>query len=251
MGRVIGICSGKGGVAKSTTAINLGIALHKFGRDVVIVDANLTTPNIGVYFGMPIPPVSLHHVLQGRYDIKDAIYMHPSGVKIIPGSISLEELKKTDPDKLRSVIKKLDNEIILLDCAAGLGNEVLNVIKAVDEVLIVSSAEMISISDALKTIKLVEEFDKEIIGIVLTRVNEYSMSIRDVETMLGKAVICAIPEDKAVSEALVKKEAVVVTEPNSKAAISYKRLAAKLIGEVYEEEGKGFFDRLLEFLGIK
>jgi len=57
--RVIGCISAKGGVGKTTSAINLAAALHVFGKDVILVDANLTTPNVGVYLGVPIAPVTL------------------------------------------------------------------------------------------------------------------------------------------------------------------------------------------------
>ena len=65
MKRVIVITSGKGGVGKTTTAINLGAAINHFGRDVLIVDGNLTTPNVGIHFGSPEVPVNLNHVLSG------------------------------------------------------------------------------------------------------------------------------------------------------------------------------------------
>jgi septum site-determining protein MinD len=89
MTRFISIISGKGGVAKTTTSINLGAALSYFGKDVIVVDANLTTPNIGVHLGVPVVPVHLHHALQGKHNIRDAVYMHPGGTKFVPASIAL------------------------------------------------------------------------------------------------------------------------------------------------------------------
>jgi len=67
--KLITVTSGKGGVGKTTTSINLGAALNELGKEVVVVDANLTTPNLGLHFGAPIVPVSLNHVLQGKADI--------------------------------------------------------------------------------------------------------------------------------------------------------------------------------------
>ena len=84
MAKVYVITSGKGGVGKTTTAVNLGAALNKFKEDVLIVDANLSTPNLGLHFGAPIVPVSLSHVLQGKAEIEDAIYEHSSGLKLVP-----------------------------------------------------------------------------------------------------------------------------------------------------------------------
>ena len=90
MAKLITITSGKGGVGKTTTAINLGAALNAFGKEVIILDANLTTPNIGLHLGAPIVPVSLNHVLLGKARLSDAIYEHESGTKIITSSLSIK-----------------------------------------------------------------------------------------------------------------------------------------------------------------
>src|SRR3989339_743502 len=107
MSRIITITSGKGGVGKTTTSINLAAALNFFGKDVIIVDANLTTPNVGLHLGAPIVPVSLNHVLLGKAKVSDAIYEHESGTKIIPSSLSVKELRRLDHSKLKEISKKL------------------------------------------------------------------------------------------------------------------------------------------------
>lgn len=88
MTKVITITSGKGGVGKTTTAINLAAALNSLGKDVILVDSNLTTPNVGIHLGAPIVPVTLNHVLLGKAKVGDAIYEHSSGTKILPSSLS-------------------------------------------------------------------------------------------------------------------------------------------------------------------
>jgi septum site-determining protein MinD len=103
MSRIITITSGKGGVGKTTTSINLGAAINAFGREVIVVDANLTTPNVGLHLGAPIVPISLNHVLSGKAKLTEAMYEHESGTKIIPSSLSVSELRRLDPDKLKDV----------------------------------------------------------------------------------------------------------------------------------------------------
>ena len=99
--------SGKGGVGKTTSAVNLGAAMNLLGEDIIIVDTNLTTPNIGLHLGTPVVPVTLNHVMNDKSKIEESIYEHESGTKIILSSLSIEELKKTNPKKLPEVIKKI------------------------------------------------------------------------------------------------------------------------------------------------
>src|SRR3989344_7937334 len=123
MTRLICVCSGKGGVGKTFLTANLGVALAEFGKDVAIVDANLTTPNLGLHMGIPLYPVTLHDVLKGNAKISDAIYEHESGLKIIPAGLSLKDLRGVDArDLSNAVIDLLGTiDIVILDASAGLG----------------------------------------------------------------------------------------------------------------------------------
>ena len=256
MTRYITCISGKGGAAKTTTSINLGAAFTYFGKDTTVIDANLTTPNIGVHLGVPIVPINLNHVLQGKNHISEAVYLHPIGTKIVPAGISINELKNTNPSNLRRVLRGLSGttDIAIIDSAAGLGREALLAMESGDEILIITNPELPAITDALKTIKVAEELGKKIIGVVLTRtnMNDGDISVKNVEAMLDKPVIAIIPEDKSVREALTMKDVVVYTHPKSGAAIEYKRLAAFLLGREYEDENidEGMFKKLLKRLKI-
>lgn len=83
MTRFIALLSGKGGVGKTTVALNLACALRSFKQDVIVVDCAFTTPDIGLYLGVPKPPVSLADALDGKKHIMDAVYSHASGMRII------------------------------------------------------------------------------------------------------------------------------------------------------------------------
>jgi septum site-determining protein MinD len=258
MTRFIVIASGKGGAGKTTTAINLGTALTNFGRNVIVIDANLTTPNIGIYLGAPSVPVTLHDVLAGKKHITEAAYMHPSGLKVIPGGLSLDNLKKIDYKKLSEALMDLNEkaEVILIDVGPGLTKETLTVFEMADEAIIVTNPEMASITDALRTVKMLEKMNKKVMGIVLTKVknDELEMSPKNIEIILEKPIIGIIPEDYAVRQATHLKHPVVYTHPSSDASLSYKKLAANLIGEKYEESLKskdGFFVYIVKMLGLK
>ncbi len=249
MSKLITITSGKGGVGKTTTAINLGAALNSLGKDVVILDANLTTPNVGLHLGAPIVPINLNHVLCGKAPVVEAIYEHESGTKVIPSSLSVRDLGNINHSKLKDVGKKLKRiaDFVIYDSAAGLGDEAVAAIEPSDELIIVTNPEIPAVTDALKTAKLIEQMGKKVRGVIVTRVkgSKYEMPIENVEEMLELPVIGIIPEDANVQEALVLKDALVHTHPNSKAAKAYKKIAASIAGVKYKE--KGFFGRIFDW----
>lgn len=253
MAKIYTITSGKGGTGKTTTAINLGAALNKFKEDVVILDANLTTPNISLHFGSPIVPVTLNHVLQGKAKIEEAIYEHNSGIKIVPSSISIKDLKNIKTKKLRQISEKLKkfSDYILIDSAAGLGQEAKTAIKSADEVILVVNPNILSVTDALKTAKLAEHYNKRIRGAIITRTkgNKTEMSLKSIREMLEVPILGIVPEDKAVEESLVKRDAVIHTKPNSKSARAYRDIAAKLTGR--EKIPRSLASRILEALGLR
>jgi septum site-determining protein MinD len=246
MAKIIVINSGKGGVGKTTTAINLGAGLNQLSKNVVIVDANLNTPNIGIHLGAPIVPVTLNHVLKGKADIEDAVYEHSSGTKIIPSSLSVSELTKFNTKKFPEIKEKLleKYDYVIFDCAAGFSEEVMAVMDIADEIIIVTNPEMPAVTDALKSIKVAKERGKEVKGVIVTRHKDakYEMPLSSIKSMLETPIIGVIPEDKSVKESVTKRDAVIHTHPRSKVAKKYQEIARKVSGEV--EEVKGFFKRL-------
>lgn len=238
---IITVTSGKGGVGKTTTTINLGAALNALNKEVIIVDANLTTPNVGLHLGAPIVPVNLNHVMSGKAKVSDAIYEHDSGTKVIPSSLSVKELRKINHGKLTDVAKKLRNmaDFILLDSAAGLGDEATASIEAADELIIVTNPEITAVTDALKTVKLAQELGKKVRGVIVTRVsgNQHEMSIGNVKEMLDLPVLGVVPEDKKVLASLRHKDAVIHMYPYTKSALAYKKIAAKIAGVNYKDPG--------------
>lgn len=254
MARLIVITSGKGGVGKTTTAINLGASFNLFGKNALVLDANLTTPNVGIHLGAPVVSVNLHHVLAGKNKIAEAIYEHYSGMKVVPASISLDDLKDANPEKLSKVAKLLKKkyDIIICDSAAGLGKEAAIAIGIADELVVVTNPELPAVTDALKVIKLAEDMGKIIRGVIVARTGKYKkeLSLKDIEIMLEKPILGEVPEDIAVRESITQRDAVIHTHPKSKAALSYKRLAAKLIHRRYHEP-EDFFSRILSAVGLR
>ncbi|MCK4647560.1 cell division ATPase MinD [Candidatus Pacearchaeota archaeon] len=252
MKKIVVITSGKGGVGKTTTAINLAAAINHFGKDVLVIDGNLTTPNVGIHLNSPEVPINLNHVLMKKADPFEAVYEHESGLKIMPSSLSLKELKKIKPEKIKDFkedFKKI-SDYIIVDSAAGLGTEAMSVIDMADELIIVTNPEMPAITDALKTIKIAEEKNKSIIGIIITRVkqNDIEMQPEIVKEMLETPILGMIPEDFSIQKALNQKDAVIHTHPKSNSARAYKEIAAKLIDVEYDsnKDKPSIWERLFQ-----
>ena len=256
MSKIIVIASGKGGVGKTTTAINLAAAMNYFGRDVLVIDGNLSTPNVGIHLNAPEVPVNLNHVLKGEAEPFEAVYEHDSGVKVIPASLSIKELKRTKPEKMKDFKKDFKKiaEYVIVDCAAGLGNEATCAIELADEVIIVTNPEMPAITDALKAVKFAEQLKKPVRGVIVTRVkkDDIELSPEVVREMLETSILGMIPEDDAVRKSISVKNAVVHSHPKSKASRAYKEIAANLLKIKYDsdKDRENLLKRFYKWLGL-
>lgn len=254
MTRLMCISSGKGGVGKTTLASNLGSALSDFGRDTVVMDANLTNPSLGFHLGIPLYPKTLHDVLRDEAHISEATYIHNSGLKVVPAGISIEDLRNTSPQALGDVLLDVVGEpdVVLIDSAAGLGKEAVNAIETSDELMLVTNPDLPSVTDALKTASIAESAGTEVYGVVLNKVKDSpeELDIEEIESMIGHPVISTIPHDDRVPESIAVKTPLIYHSPKSPAAQEIKKLAAELAGVEYtpKRERKGFLARIFSFL---
>ena len=190
MKKIIVITSGKGGVGKTTTAINLGAAINHFGHDVLVIDANMSTPNVGIHLNSPEVPISLNHVLRKKAYPFEAVYEHASGIKIMPSSLSVKELKNIRMDRFKSFKKDFlkISDYVIIDGAAGLGNEAVYAMDIADEIIIVTNPEMPAITDALKTVKVAQGLKIPVTGVIMTRVrhNRSEMQPEGISDMFYK-----------------------------------------------------------------
>lgn len=242
MSRVIGIFSGKGGVGKTTLVANLGAALSNgFHKNIVVFDNNIHSSHLGLHFGLYEDfPVTLREVLRNRIPIMQAVYIHPAtGMRIIPAPLNGIDLTITK-EKCSSLVDQVrkNYDMVILDCAPGLGKEVLVPMQAVDEAIVISTADIAAVTDAMKTIELLKKFKKNVLGLVINRYQnqKYELTPQEISSTANYNVIGTIPEDQKVPDSIAKGIPVVISHPHSRASLAFKRLAAFLVGEHYKEE---------------
>lgn len=231
--RRIVLASGKGGVGRTTLVANVGIALAKMGKSTVLVDASLTTPNLGPLFKLEKVPYTLNDVLAGEIPLSDAIYSGPHGLRIAPASVVLEHAKKVNPFKLPHVLSTLDARVdfLIIDAPGGLRKETVAALRAGEEVVLVTLPETTSISNMMRTRVMAEFLGFTPTGIIVNRVlgEEFEFPSAEVKRLLNLPLLGEIPEDINVRKAWRRGEPVLEAYPKSSASKAIMKLAEKLV----------------------
>lgn len=156
--KIITITSGKGGVGKTNIVANLGYALCRFGKKVLILDADLGLGNLDVLLGLA-PQYNLSHVIQGEKQLKEVVVDGPGRLKILPAASGIQELTALSQQERHRMFSQLadyilDFDIVLIDTAAGISSNVLYFNIHADEILVVATPEPTSITDAYALMKV-------------------------------------------------------------------------------------------------
>lgn len=238
-GKIVGVVSIKGGVGKTTAVVNLAVSLARdYGKKVVVVDANFSSPSLGLQLGLVDYGTSLHAVLNDEVLVNDSIYEHELGFDVLPSSLTNE---RVNPLKLKQKIAILRKyyDFVVLDSSPSLNDELLATMLASDELFVVSSPDYPTLSTTLRAVKLAKEKGAPIMGIVLNKVKgrRYELSVEEIERMAKVPVLAVLYDDQKVLEALAAVRPVTVYNPYNKVALEYRRLAAVLADVPFREPG--------------
>ena len=154
----LAITSGKGGVGKTNVVVNLAVSLGRMRHRVVVLDADFGLGNVDVLLGLA-PESHLGHVLSGEKTIHEILVDGPEGIRVIPASSGLQELtvlSNVHWDRLSAGLRTLSHEcdFLLIDTAAGIADNVLEMLAGSERVLIVTSPEPTAVVDAYALIKV-------------------------------------------------------------------------------------------------
>ena len=252
LARVITVTSGKGGVGKSNTSINLAIQFRKMGKRVIILDADFGLANIEIMFGA-VPKHNLCDLIYQGKNIRDIITWGPMEVGFISGGSGIVGMSNLSRDYLSYIIKNLAEldaiaDVIIIDTGAGISDAVLEFLVASGEILLVTTPEPTSITDSYSLLKalyrhprfrendtkvkmLANRVEKEADGQVLfNKLNAVvTRYLKIPMTYLG-----CIPQDAQLSRAVMQQSPVSLQNPGVKSSLAYERIACKLLDR--EEE---------------
>lgn len=243
--RVIVVSSGKGGVGKSTLALNLSLGLSTLGKNVILLDADLGMANIDIMLGL-VPRYNLYHMIKGNKTLKDIIINGPAGLRIIPGGSGLNELANLSDEELNRILVemgRLDGEcdFMIVDTGAGISNNVIRFLLAADDVIILTTPEPTSLTDAYGIVKSVarDGFMGNIF-LVVNRVSKESEGVLVAQKFklvgerfldLDIKILGHILYDPQVEYGIRRQEALIQAFPRSIAAKNIMSMAEKLIDE--------------------
>ena len=265
-GRVIVITSGKGGVGKTTTNANIGTALARAGKKVVMVDTDLGLRNLDLLLGLENRIVyTIVDVVEERCKLKQALVKDKRNpnLRLLAAAQTRDKTAVTE-EQLKDICEQLkqDFDFVLVDCPAGIEQGFQNAIAGASEAIVVITPELSSIRDADRIIGLLEA--KEEIKSYKLLLNRYRvnmvkakdmMSVDEITEILSAEILGIIPEDTGIITSTNKGEPVVNSE-DSLAGRAYINVAQRIIGEDvpiinFEEETKlmpkikKFFSKLL------
>jgi flagellar biosynthesis protein FlhG len=261
--RVIAVTSGKGGVGKTNFSANVGIALAQLGKRVLLVDADLGLANADVVLGVT-PKYHLGHVLSGEKKVSEVIQDGPAGLKILAGGSGDYRLANLSESSLESCVTSFNEiekelDFIILDTGAGISRSVLKFVLAAEEVIVVTTTEPTSITDAYGVIKVIATTDPRIpIWVVVNMARDATEGKQVMERLrtvsqrflgITLANIGFITWDQTVSKAVKEQQPFLIGHPRSTVAQDIIGIAKNILNRTdnsLNSGAKNFFMRLFE-----
>jgi flagellar biosynthesis protein FlhG len=243
--RTIAVTSGKGGVGKTNFVVNVSLELAMMSRSVTLLDADLALANANVLLGIN-PTYHIGHVLSGQKTLEEVTVDVKPGFRLISGSNGVEEMANVSASQQRQFIAELEameneSDFLFIDTPSGIANNVMGVLCAASEVIVITTPEPTAIIDGYATIKTLHKQDPaKPIWIVInnvTSINEGEAVFAQLNAVSNRFLnhrveyLGSILQDSFLSEAVREQKPVVEYAPDRPASRSF-RLIAKYLDKV-------------------
>jgi septum site-determining protein MinD len=239
--RVITVTSGKGGVGKTTTVANLGVALAVRGQRVVAIDADVGLRNLDVMLGLENRIVyDLVDVIEGRCRLRQALVRDKrlSELFLLPAAQTRDK-SAVQPDDMVRVCESLreEHDFILVDSPAGIERGFRYAIAPADEILIVTNPEVAAVRDADRIIGLIEAEEQGPGRLIINRIQPdmvrrgEMLDIADIVALLAVDLVGIVPEDQAILVAANRGRPIAFSSDSSLAGRAFHNIARRLLGE--------------------
>ena len=238
--RVISVTSGKGGVGKSNTSVNIALQFQRQGKRVIIFDADFGLANIEVMFGI-IPKYNLGDLMFKGKELKEIITPGPEGVGFISGGSGIAKLVNLDKEQIKRLVGKLSEldelaDVIIIDTGAGISSSVMEFLVASPETMLVTTPEPASITDSyalLKALSMNEDYSPEKcrVKLIANRVGKKEEGQNLYEKLSAVSsrflnieleYLGAIPFDNNITKAVMTQEPVSLKYPGSVSSKCYE-----------------------------
>ncbi len=251
--RIITITSGKGGVGKSNTAVNLAVQFRKMGKRVIIFDADFGLANVEVMFGA-LPKYNLSDLIYGEKNIREIITEGPMEIGFISGGSGIAGMENLTKGQIVYLIRCLNElnelaDVIIVDTGAGISDSVLEFVLASPEVLVVTTPDPSSLTDAYSLLKVLysnpnfkrDETELKIVANKAGSVEEAQAVFKKLESVVTQFLqgkieyLGMIPQDGELELAVRQQKIVSMTAPSSKSSKAFEVLASNLIHHEHKE----------------
>lgn len=258
--RIITVTSGKGGVGKSNIVVNLSIALQKAGKRVLIFDADVGMGNDDVLMGF-LPKYNVFDIIFNNKTIEEVIIQGPYGLSLLPAGSGLSRVEDITTEQRESFISKLaaleNLDYIIMDTGAGISRTVLGFIACCEDLVILTTPEPTSLTDAYSLMKAVNHFKlKSKAKVIINRafdekeaLTTYNKFNNAVNTFLKMELeyMGMVSEDRKIVQSVRAQQPFIMAYPNCDASRDIERLANKISGSNKNEDGigvQGLFKRI-------
>lgn len=241
--QVIAVTGGKGGVGKTSVAINLATTLASAGKRVLLLDGDLGLANVDVLLGLS-PRRTLAHVVDGLCSLDEVIVDAPQGFQVVPAASGVSSMANLTAAEHLNIVQAFSSlatriDTLIVDTAAGIAHGVLQFSQAAQHVLVVVCDEPSSITDAYALIKLlsrnhgVREF--HVLANLCGKPGEGEHLFKKLERVTNRFLdvtldyVGDVPEDPYLKRAIREQRPVADAYPASPAAQAFKKLATKAV----------------------